>query len=88
MATAGRSANAQMGVVTIEMKTLFMRPAPAKGTALVGQGKLLHRTRSMAFCEGKVFDGEGQLCAHATGTFKYVTPGPSFNGKAGTVPTD
>jgi acyl-coenzyme A thioesterase PaaI-like protein len=26
----------------------------------------------MAFTEGKVFDSDGQLCAHATGTFKYV----------------
>lgn len=74
MATAARSVEPDMGVVTIEMKTSFMRPAkvPA-GQALVGQGLLKHRTRSMAFTEGSVFDDQGQLCAHATGTFKYVT---------------
>ncbi|MDI9233548.1 PaaI family thioesterase [Limnohabitans lacus] len=74
MATAARSVEPEMGVVTIEMKTSFMRPAkvPA-GQALVGQGFLKHRTRSMAFTEGSVFDAQGQLCAHATGTFKYVT---------------
>ncbi|OYU31771.1 MAG: phenylacetic acid degradation protein [Comamonadaceae bacterium PBBC2] len=74
MATAARSVEPDMGVVTIEMKTSFMRPAkvPA-GQALVGQGRLKHRTRSMAFTEGSVFDDQGQLCAHATGTFKYVT---------------
>jgi uncharacterized protein (TIGR00369 family) len=57
------------GVVTIEMKTSFMRPGLGRMRA---RGKLLQRTVSMAFCEGSVFDGEGQLAAHATGTFKYL----------------
>jgi uncharacterized protein (TIGR00369 family) len=82
MATAARSTDPQMGVVTIEMKTTFMRPAKvAAGQKLVGKGRLEHRTRSMAFTEGRVYDSEGQLCATATGTFKYVarrhTPSPS-----------
>ena len=82
MATAARSVDPNMGVVTIEMKTTFMRPAkvPA-GQPLVGKGQLQHRTRSMAFTEGHVYDSEGLLCAMATGTFKYVsrrdTPSPS-----------
>jgi uncharacterized protein (TIGR00369 family) len=73
MATAARSVDPDMGVVTIEMKTTFMRPAkvPA-GQALVGKGQLQHRTRSMAFTEGRIYDTTGQLCATATGTFKYV----------------
>ena len=57
------------GVVTVEMKTTFMRPGTGR---LVGKGRLMHRTPSMAFCEGSVFDGAGQLAAHATGTFKYL----------------
>lgn len=73
MATAARSVDPDMGVVTIEMKTTFMRPAKVLGDEkLVAKGALLHRTRSMAFTEGRVFDAQGQLCAHATGTFKYV----------------
>jgi uncharacterized protein (TIGR00369 family) len=73
MATAARSVEPDMGVVTIEMKTSFMRPARvAAGQALQATGLLLHRTRSMAFTEGKVFVADGQLCAHATGTFKDV----------------
>jgi uncharacterized protein (TIGR00369 family) len=73
MATAARSIEPDMGVVTIEMKTTFMRPAKVSGLEkLVAKGALLHRTRSMAFTEGRVFDAQGQLCAHATGTFKYV----------------
>ena len=74
MATAARSADPAMGVVTIEMKTSFMRPAKvAPGDTLVARGELQHRTRSMAFTEGRVYDAAGQLCASATGTFKYVT---------------
>lgn len=73
MATAARSVDPDMGVLTIEMKTTFMRPAKVSGhEKLVAKGNLLHRTRSMAFTEGKVFDAQGQLCAHATGTFKYA----------------
>ena len=58
-----------VGVVTIEMKTSFMRPGQGR---LVAKGRLLKRTPSMAFCEGSVFDAQGELVAHATGTFKYL----------------
>ena len=57
------------GIVTVEMKTSFMRPATGR---LLADGKLLHATKSMAFCEGSVRDAKGALCAHATGTFKFV----------------
>ncbi len=73
MATAARSVSPEMGVVTIEMKTSFMRPAKvASGQRLTAKGELQHRTRSMAFTQGQVYDAEGQLCAVSTGTFKYV----------------
>jgi uncharacterized protein (TIGR00369 family) len=69
MAHAARSVEPAMGCVTIEMKTSFMRPA--KG-ALTAHGKLLQRTATMAFTEGRIVDAGGKLCAHATGTFKFV----------------
>ena len=69
MAHAARSVEPAMGCVTIEMKTSFMRAA--KGP-LLAKGKLLHRTATMAFTEGSLFDAAGKLCAHATGTFKFV----------------
>ena len=69
MAHAARSVEPAMGCVTIEMKTSFMRAA--KGP-LVAHGTLLHRTATMAFTEGRIMDAEGLLCAHATGTFKFV----------------
>ena len=70
MATAARSVDKGMGAVTIEMKTSFMQPA--RGT-LTGKGRLIHRTRNMAFTEGTVYDADGNVCAHATGTFKLVS---------------
>lgn len=57
------------GVVTIEMKTSFMRPGMGR---LLARGRLQHRTASIAFCEGSACDGEGKLVAHATATFKYL----------------
>jgi uncharacterized protein (TIGR00369 family) len=72
MATAARSVQPDMGVVTIEMKTSFMRPAPGDGSKLTGKGRLIHRTATMAFTEATLYDSQGKVCAHATGTFKYV----------------
>ncbi|RYF65398.1 MAG: PaaI family thioesterase [Comamonadaceae bacterium] len=69
LATAARSETPDHGVVTIEMKTSFMQPARGP---LVAKGRLIHRTRSIAFAEGTVYDAEGRVCSHATGTFKYV----------------
>lgn len=76
MAHAARSIHGDLaaaiaapGVATIEMKTSFMRAAEG---ALRAKAALLHRTTTLAFCEGSVFDAEDQLCAHATATFKYL----------------
>jgi uncharacterized protein (TIGR00369 family) len=84
MATAARSVQQDMGVVTIEMKTSFMQPC--KGL-LTGKGRLMHRTKSMAFTEGTIYDAEGNACAHATGTFKYVKR-PASTAPANTISTD
>ena len=82
MAQAARSAPRHdgvsgPGVATIEMKTSFVRPAEGELRAL---GRLLHRTSTLAFCEASVLDGGGQLCAHATGTFKYLRALPTPKG--------
>jgi len=58
-----------LGIVTIEMKTSFLRPGLGR---VIATGRRLHRTASMAFCEASVVDAEGQLIAHATGTFKFL----------------
>lgn len=81
MATAARSVEQAMGVVTIEMKTSFMQPARGK---LLAKGHLMHRTATMAFTQSTVYDSAGRACAHATGTFKYVPRLPI--GAKGTTP--
>ena len=72
LAAAARSVQADMGVVTIEMKTSFMQPAPGDGSRLTAKGRLMHRSVTLAFTEATLFDAQGRACAHATGTFKYV----------------
>jgi uncharacterized protein (TIGR00369 family) len=79
MAHAARSANSKEpghgpGIVTVEMKTSFMRPAEGR---LSAKATLLHRSTTMAFCEGSVFDEDHHLCAHATATFKYLRKLPT-----------
>ena len=88
MATAARSVDPDMGVVTIEMKTSFMQAARGP---LTGKGRLIHRTKSMAFTEGTIFDAQGRVCAHATGTFKYVKrlpTGPQSSNLLNVISTD
>ena len=79
MAHAARSPRAGVavdsrGVVTVEMKTSFMRPGQGRVRA---HGKLLTQTKSLAFCEGSLFDASNELAAHATGTFKYLRALPT-----------
>lgn len=74
MAHAARSLNLDQpdggpGLVTIEMKTTFMRPGLGQIKAV---GHVLHSTASLAFTEGKVLDSKGRVCAHATATFKFL----------------
>ncbi len=83
MAAAARSLAPESGAVTIEMKTSFMQAA--KGP-LVAKGRVLHRTASMAFTEATVYDAEGRVCTHASGTFKYVGSAPGGPGSASGAP--
>lgn len=73
MSAAARTLWEGMGAITIEMKTSFMRPTPGAGRVQC-RAKVLHRTATMAFTEAGIYDEKDQLCAHATGTFKYVKP--------------
>jgi len=70
LAHAARSlAQAETGLVTIEMKTNFMQPGTGSLRAL---GRVLHKTTTLAYCEGEVLDEQGRLIAKALGTFKYL----------------
>ena len=63
--------------MTVEMKTTFMRPGEGNLTC---KARVLHRSSTMAYTEGSVYTSAGLLCAHATGTFKFLRALPSSGG--------
>lgn len=65
------------GVVTIEMKTSFLLPGEGR---LVATARCLRRTASLAFCEAGITRADGELVAHATGTFKFLRGLPAGDG--------
>lgn len=72
MSLAGRSIFPQAkGAVTVEMNTSFLQPGGTPGGRLVATGKAFHRSTSLCFCEGEVWNGD-KLVAKAMGTFKYL----------------
>jgi uncharacterized protein (TIGR00369 family) len=71
LASAARSLAAPgTGLVTIEMKTNFMQPGTGE---LRARGRVLHKSSTMAYCEGEVYDAQDRLLAKALGTFKYLS---------------
>lgn len=73
-AAAARAQGGGRGVVTVEMKVNFMQPGRQGLQAI---GRILHRSTTLAFCEGEVRDTAGQLVAKAMGTFKYLRALPA-----------
>jgi uncharacterized protein (TIGR00369 family) len=70
LAMAARSlASDGVGVVTVEMKVTFMQPGRGELRAFA---RVLHRSTTMAYCEGEIRDSEGHFVAKALGTFKYM----------------
>lgn len=70
LAMAARSLTDEgVGVVTIEMKVNFMQPGRGE---LRAYGRVMHRSTTMAYCEGEVRDSDGNFVAKALGTFKYM----------------
>ena len=57
---------------TIEMKVNFLRPA--RPGPLIAEGRVVHRTRSLAFLEGTLATEEGELIATATATARITLP--------------
>lgn len=72
--------------VTVESKTLFIRPAhPGK---ILGTGKIEHVKGNLCFTSGQLCDSDGQLLATATAIFRtgklrwhgLTVPSPVANG--------
>ena len=80
--SGGDPADTGPGMVTVEMKTSFMRPGEGRLRAV---GTLLHRTATLAFTEGRVLDDADRLCAHATATFKYLRALPTSGRQSKTL---
>jgi len=57
---------------TIEMKVSFLRPA--RPGPLIAEGRVVHRTRSLAFLEGTLATEDGDLIATATATARIISP--------------
>ena len=71
MSMAGRSLNpAAKAGVTVDMTTSFLQPGGRPGGRIVAKGRAFHRSTTMCFCEGEVWNGD-KLIARAMGTFKY-----------------
>lgn len=71
LSAAARANDPSTGMATIGMTTHFI--APARGT-VVFEAKCLRMGRSLAFCEGRALDEDGQLLATASATFKIMRP--------------
>ena len=77
MAVAARSADpGDRSVVTIELKNNFMQAAT--GILRVKADTVRH-TATMAFCEAKLYNDQGDICCMSTGTFKYLKRLPTRN---------
>ncbi|MGV0982470.1 MAG: PaaI family thioesterase [Polynucleobacter sp.] len=70
MAVAARSSDpSDRSVVTVEMKNNFMQAA--NGILRV-RADTVRRTATMAFCEAKLYNDQGEICCMATGTFQFL----------------
>jgi uncharacterized protein (TIGR00369 family) len=86
MAVAARSADpGDRSVVTIELKNNFMQAAT--GILRVKADTVRH-TATMAFCEAKLYNNQGEVCCMSTGTFKYLRRLVTRNAKGERVVND
>ena len=61
------------GIPTLDLNISFLRPATAG--RLVGEGRVVHLGRSVAFLEGHLMDDEDEVVARATATARVVKLG-------------
>ena len=70
MAVAARSSDpSDRSVVTVEMKNNFMQAASG---ILRVKADTVRRTATMAFCEAKLYNDQGEICCMSTGTFQFI----------------
>lgn len=57
-----------MAYTTAELKLNIMRPLTVQVPVVRAEGKLIHAGRRMAVAEGRIYDADDKLYAHATTT--------------------
>lgn len=62
------SVNFESSAVTLNLSVSFLQPGRGR---LRIEGQRTGGGRSVCFCEGKVMDEQGQVLAHAVGSFKF-----------------
>ena len=63
MARAARSLVPDLtSAATVEMKTSFFQPGGKISQQIIGRGKVLHRSTTMYYCEGEIWNGEAFEC--------------------------
>ena len=86
MAVAARSGDpSDRSVVTIELKNNFMQAATG---VLRVKADTVRRTATMAFCEAKLYNDQGEICCMATGTFQFIKRLPTRNADGDRVIND
>lgn len=55
---------------TLEMKVSHLRPG--RPGRFLAEGRLVHRSKSVAFAEGELRDAEGELVATGSSTLRFV----------------
>jgi uncharacterized protein (TIGR00369 family) len=53
---------------TVEFKLNFIRPMSSQTGEVRGEGRVIHRGRSIAIAEGRLLGHDGKLVAHGTTT--------------------
>jgi len=72
-AAARGSAEADVGMATIDMTTSFISPG---NSDLIIEARCIKRGASIAFCEGEIFNQNGALVAKASATFRVIKRKP------------
>jgi len=73
LSAAARANDPSTSMATIDMATHFL--APATGN-VVFEARCLRMGKSIAFCEGRAVDDQGNVLVTATATFKIIWPRP------------
>lgn len=58
---------------TLQMNVNYVRPIVLGGGAVIAEGRVLHRGRTVVTAEGDIKNPAGKICAHATTTCTVVT---------------